>query len=144
VIYAATRGIRVVIEQPLNSLLFKFSDMEAAISLTEMSRFTSCMGGFGFRTLKRLEFFATGNVSSTSLIRGVGDFKKPEGSTDLAPKTPRSISGAARKGWKRDAWVTGSKSDLKDSARYPIDFAEALAQVATAGLSQAGRLALQI
>ena len=134
-VYAVSRGVWVAVEQPINSLLFKNAYMLAAISNSGLRRFTTCLGGFGFQSLKRVEIFTT-IPDVTTLIKGPKDFKPNGARRVLAPRTPRGSSSS--KGWKTSSWVTGSR-DIKTSERYPHEFVMALARCCIDGLSQSGR-----
>ncbi|CAK0887072.1 unnamed protein product, partial [Prorocentrum cordatum] len=136
-IYADTRGVRFLIEQPINSLMYANENISTAISMTGAVRFTSCMGSFGGATLKRLESYSTVPEENRQLLsKGPSEFRaqnpNPIVESDaLTIVTPRSGSNAEG-GWKAGGWVTGAKKRLKTSEHYPDRFCLALAETAAA------------
>ena len=77
--------MRFLIEQPINSLFYENVNIATLIGMTGALRFTSCMGGFGGPTLKRLEFYSTMlQHENQALVKTPRDFSNSCGQNKLA------------------------------------------------------------
>ena len=56
---ARSRGCFFVIEQPLNSVMYKFPHVADIITLAGARRYTTCLAAFGGRHMKLLELHGT-------------------------------------------------------------------------------------
>lgn len=123
--YACQRGIYIVIEQPMTSVLFAWAPMRKFLMSIRARRVTFPMGAYGASTLKMTTLW--GNLPDlTGLWRPLNRKLLMEA---LARRN--GINGLVRKtvdknGKKR---VTGIKSKLASSATYPRGFGVAIARM---------------
>ena len=115
---AVTRGLYVLLEQPLNSLFFKHPSVQCALELVQAKRFVTFLGAFGSASPKPLELFTTAPSGTVNeyLIRGGRACRQ-------VLKHPSKLT--LRRGRKKK-WVCGTAL-LRKSQEYPPSFCKAYA-----------------
>ena len=106
---AHRRDVRVVIEQPLNSLLYEFQFMKDMLRLLGTERVTFSAGSYGAPSRKCLEIRTTAPW---------GPFLAFRARVLQAAQVPRTCQVLAV---KRGNAVTGKRAALAASAEYPRD-----------------------
>ena len=126
-------------EQPFNSLLFLHRPMADSLRMVMARRVLTYLSAFGSETLKPLELWSTlpeldGVIASfragmerlatidKKLLSRVTPKSKAQ-----AKKSVRKTACKQKRGWSTQGWVTGNKTELKESQEYPPEFVTALA-----------------
>ena len=135
--FADSRGVRILTEQPINSLFYKFVSVEASIRLTRAKRFATNLRAFGAGTMKPIECFTTlpfdhctrvlarNQRQARAVMGGSGDHLCQE-SVRRTNKRQRSDEGW---GSANGTWINGSAADLSESSGYPEKFWLGVAQL---------------
>ena len=112
---ATDRGLYVVVENPLNSLLFKYGPMRMMLAKIGARRVSLKLSSFGAESAKPLELWGTAPWLEKLPSKGTC------GSASAQLLTRTSINADGRKS------VTGRKGVMTSSAAYPKAFGEAVA-----------------
>eukprot|EP00959_Pyramimonas_sp_CCMP1952_P395427 8285521-Pyramimonas_sp.AAC.1 len=134
IFFAATRGVWVLLEQPVNSMFFKHVCVDRALKMCKAVRIHTWLGGFGAATHKPLELHTTMPVTfHQSLRKSIRESKELLGASDkkLYKLNMRKVARSpSKKGWSAKGWVTKSDpSVIKQSQVYPVAFCKVVAAV---------------
>jgi len=116
---AFLRKVWVVVENPMNSMLWQISVMRTTLESMQAKRFVTYLGAFGGPSLKPLELYSTMPASKMVHIMR----SQVEGRTRLA------LGGNKKVLAKRTGKWIGATGDLKESEEYPEEFAQAIAKL---------------
>ena len=121
--------VRVVIEQPLNSFLYKVPSMLSALEATGAHGLVYFLGAFGAPTLKPIELYTTFSVfNSRQLVRKAKAARsRADWVRNTVVRLDRRLTPSERPGWSKEGWVAGERSKQKTSQTYPCEFVDALA-----------------
>ena len=134
--YGATRGVKMIIEQPLNSLLYWTPEMKDTLKIAQAARHVTFLGAFGSPTAKPVELYSTLSpivkiVRSRRLAHKRLGKSRPSSHfrSEFAPRKgkPRSTIAKRASGWPSRQWVNGKSDVLKSSQTYPVEFCSLLA-----------------
>ena len=123
---AAARGVRVAMENPVGSIIFRYplvERLEAALGLTSSfaDRCAYSSAPYGKRYLKRYRFMATG-----TWIRGVAAVCKcPKGIHLPLVRRTKAADGSIK--------TTGIQARLRESGSYPLPLGRQIVQCASPG-----------
>ena len=129
---ASALGIYILVEQPLNSMLYWVSSLSMTFIEIGARRIVSYNGAFGATSMKALEFYTT--IPSGSIHMIIGSFKKSKERLATAERKPLMIStkkaskGKSTTGWNKGSWVSGTKAQ-KESEVYPDEFCAAWSEM---------------
>ena len=130
-----TRGVKLFIEQPFNSMFFLVGCMKSTLDMISAQRMITWLGGFGHPSPKPLEIFYTFNVPLVRdmLVRTAKDAKRGDRSvTKLATFQKRRSKHVSKRAWSKTVHVTGRKAQLESSKAYPPAFCNACADLINA------------
>ena len=136
---ASCRCLRITCEQPLNSLFYALPGVRSAIKMCKLSRHVSWMGGWGGPTMKPDELYTNMRDGAQVIVKGHKEAVARLGKTKRLALTKR-----IRKAGTQKHFVVGQKPVLKQSARYPSEFAVAFADLICSGLSRHASRVAQI
>lgn len=132
-----SRCVHVVVEQPLNSILF--DELMGSFQSGGFHRFTLWLGAFGGESCKPLELWLSLDLHLVKLhLAGSrSEARKALGNkkVSLAKVSAKSSRGLVKSRWAHKSWVIGVRGALKASQEYPVKFAEAVAQVLAATMA---------
>ena len=112
-----TLSIYIVVEQPINSMLYHVPCLSHSLILADARRMVTRLGDFGGKSSKPLELYLNvPNSIADSQLRATKRKGTKRKLTSLAPT--------------HGMWVNGNKSALAESAAYPSEFARAIAELA--------------
>eukprot|EP00959_Pyramimonas_sp_CCMP1952_P249548 5216475-Pyramimonas_sp.AAC.1 len=140
VTFCHMRGVRVVVEQPLNSTIYRTAELSEALLMACAKRIITNLGAFGAISVKPIEIWTT--LSPHALLplvrRRTQAFKRLGTYSELCPaKRVKKTQGSKPKkyGWSKKGWVSGTyNSRQKQSSQYPLEFARVAARVVVKGL----------
>ena len=128
-VLAASRRVRVFLENPLNSSLFHMPCINCALDTISATPIVTYMGAFGQPTLKPAKLFVTHDARLAARLLEVSKAhaqgvlsenpKRQEGG--LVKFQARSAANKRKTGWKDGSWVTKTPG-LKESKEYPKKF----------------------
>ena len=129
IVYGRMRGIKMTIEQPLNSLLYWCPEVSEALRTVQALRCVSYLGAFGAHSVKPIEIMTTQEGATMQLlVRGKREANKRLGKKKITlvttgkRKTLKRVkegSFACRTGWSPKHWTQGKKGIQKKSQEYP-------------------------
>eukprot|EP00959_Pyramimonas_sp_CCMP1952_P148202 3100992-Pyramimonas_sp.AAC.2 len=135
IFFAETRGVRVFVEQPANSMMYKHIAISSVLKLVEATRIITYLSAFGAPSLKPLECFTT--LPDQRCAPLIADFRRSKKALERKPNkapltqvTKRKHPGSSsKKGWAKDGWVSKvhKGQSLKASQTYPVAFCRKLA-----------------
>ena len=154
VAFATARDVRVVVENPPNSNLWKFPDLLKRLQEAKGLLWTTYGGAFGFKNVKPLGLYSTvpADLIEFSMVRerreaqqrvGPGKqnliFHQPMSAMAKAKAKAAAKANTAPKGRGRGKakaapkfktyWKTGSKRAMRESSVYTDEFGDAAAQM---------------
>ncbi|CAK0821946.1 unnamed protein product [Prorocentrum cordatum] len=116
VTFCHMRGVRVVVEQPLNSTIYRTAELSEALLMACAKRIITNLGAFGAISVKPIEIWTT--LSPHALLplvrRRTQAFKRLGTYSELCPaKRVKKTQGSKPKkyGWSRSATRTNPKGD---------------------------------
>ena len=133
---ACMRGLRITVEQPLNSMLYRIPSMASSIQICRLHRVVTWMGAWGADTMKPDEIFTDLRPHQIcSIQRTRTEARARVGmQSRLVKETTKSATKQLSAKYNKK-WVTGDKKMMKESARYPVKFSSSLAECTISELS---------
>ena len=122
-VVCATRDVFTALEQPINTLLYKFPAICDSLLMVGGTRFVSSLGAFGASSMKMLEVYTTlpVKVVKKHLVKKGSAFRKRCAREHRRPKQLAT---------KKGHWTTGKREAMHASRAYPLDFCIAMVQSA--------------
>ena len=117
IVLAALRGVYVLLEQPMNSLMLAYPPISSALRIVAARRLCTHLGAFGGISMKPLELWTTTGDAALALVRSRREALERLGD-DALPLVRTDASGN----------VTGTAA-LPASQAYPADFAKEIADL---------------
>ena len=111
------RGVYALIEQPLNSMLYKVWAVAHMLGMHDAARQVTYLGAFGMGSEKALELYTTLPDAKVQVLLRSKAEAKARVQSELTAKKPLAIKGAR--------WTNGSR-ELKQSEEYPFEFADSI------------------
>jgi hypothetical protein len=124
---AVARGAYVVMEQPINSLLYKWPPVAALTDHIPLRREVTASGAFGGASVKQLEFRT--NIPKDVFDRYMVRTRK-QAWARLKQNSQHEVKLTKKAGLKKK-WVCGTAA-MKASAAYPAEMCQSIADMVVA------------
>lgn len=111
---AAARGCKIVIENPLSSLLWKYEPMATLVQRLGLQRTLAHLGSYGAPTAKPVLLYS--NWPAAQKLKTERPVFSGEETVSLVKRN-------------KDGSVTGLRNELKESQEYPAGFTDAVAML---------------
>ena len=139
--FGEARGVSMIVEQPLNSLLYHMPEFQDTLAMLSSCRVVTCLGAFGSDTAKPIEVHSTLGAIVTikrtrkhAHIRMGKSRKTTHFNSDVAPTSRARAVAKRANGWPTLQWVNGKAKLLKSSQTYPRDYCALIAELVSASI----------